>query len=111
MPQRRSRWSGLFGRVGEDGIAVDDALDLEGYLRRVGYPVFGVALVDFEEPGDGMFRVVTQLFWHVLLDLRVEGDWVALVEGVVGVVDAGGHAEIEGSDGDCDYACGLGEHE
>ena len=76
-----------------------------------GDPVFGVALVDVQEACDGVFGVVAQFLGHVLLHLRVCGGGLTRVEGVVGVVDAGGHGEIEDADGYGDYACGFGEHE
>ena len=93
----------LFRRVGQDGVAVDDPLDLEGYLRRAGDPVFGVALVDVQEACDGVFRVVAQFFGHVWLELRVYGGrrFVA-ADGVMEQVDAGDHGEVEERDGDDD---------
>lgn len=68
----------------------------------IGHPVFGVALVDVEEPGDWVFGVVAEFFRHVLLELWVGCRGVSVVEGVMGVVDAGDHGEVEERDGDDD---------
>ena len=63
----------------------------------------GVALVDLQEPCDGVIGVVAQSFGHVLLELRVYGGrrFVA-ADGVLEQVDAGDHGEVEERDGDDD---------
>ena len=56
--------------MGVDGVAVEDAFDLEGKFRCVWDPSACVALVYFEEESDGVVGVVAESFWYVRLDLR-----------------------------------------